>query len=138
MADVIFLLDSSGSVGLDNWKKVLQFTKDLIGSFKLGDDSMRVGVASYGSGANVNFNLIDYTNHNAVNNAIDQIPWKDQETNTSGAVRLMYRDMFTEANGDRPGVPNLGLVVTDGASNRDEHLTIPEADNARALGNYTK
>ena len=46
----------------------------------------------------------------------------------------MYHDMFVEDKGDRPNVPNIGLVITDGVSNRDENLTIPEADNARSRG----
>ena len=43
----------------------------------------------------------------------------------------MYRDLFNNTNGDRPGATNIGIVITDGESNVDAHLTIPEADNAR-------
>ena len=136
--DIIFVLDSSGSLGLSNWKKILEFTKDLIGSFPLGDDGMRVGVVSYGSKATVHINLNDHFSHSQLNRAIDSIPWKDQETNTSGGIRTMREFMFTQERGDRPLVPNIGIVVTDGASNRDEDLTIPEANRARDDGEYMR
>ena len=131
----MFVLDSSGSLGLANWKKILQFTKDLIGSFYLGDKGMRIGVTSYSNRATVNFDLKDYFTHRDINAAVDLIPWKDQETNTSGGIRTMREWMFQEDKGDRPRVANIGIVVTDGASNRDQNLTIPEADLARDEGN---
>ena len=46
----------------------------------------------------------------------------------------MYDTMFTAENGDRPNIPNIAIVVTDGESNRDKNLTVPEADEARERG----
>ena len=31
--------------------------------------------------------------------AIDAIPWLDENTNTSGGIRLMHQEMFTPENG---------------------------------------
>jgi hypothetical protein len=39
--------------------------------------------------------------------------------------------MFTEENGDRPGVPNICIIMTDGVSNINYRRTIPEAEKAR-------
>ena len=63
--------------------------------------------------------------------AIDEIPWLDQNTNTSGAIRYMRQTMFTPENGARNNVPWLGIVITDGISTYDPELTIPEADLAK-------
>ena len=41
--------------------------------------------------------------------------------------------MFTSGNGDRSGVPNIGVVITDGRSN-SATLTASEAANARNAG----
>ena len=48
----------------------------------------------------------------------------------------MYQTMFTGPNGDRYNIPNIGVVITDGESNRDQNLTIPEANEARKRGKY--
>ena len=53
-----------------------------------------------------------------------------QETNTSGAIWFMQDTMFTSEHGDRPRAPNLGIVITDGASNRDAELLAPYAYRA--------
>ena len=99
MADIIFVLDSSGSIGLDNWVKVLNFTKSIAGGFVIGPDEVQIGVAFYGNRARVAFNLNEYDNIGDVNQAIDNINWLDQNTNTSGGIWLMNEVMFTEENG---------------------------------------
>ena len=102
--------------------------------FVIGPENVRVGVIWYSNRASIAFHLNEYDNADDVLDAIGKIPYKDQETNTSGALRAMYTLMFSDVNGDRPGAQNIGIVVTDGASNRDEDLTIPEANAARAAG----
>ena len=84
--------------------------------------------------ATVEFFLNAHNDTDAYLAAIDQIQWRDQATNTSGGIRMMHSVMFKEANGDRPGIPSIGIVVTDGASSTDSDLTIPEADIARHKG----
>ena len=54
---------------------------------------------------------------------------------TYSGIRVMRTQMFgDETTGDRGPVPNVAIVITDGVSNRDEHLTVPEADLAREDG----
>ena len=130
----MFLLDSSGSIGIDNWYKVLNFTQEIVNSFTIGPDNVQVGVAWYSNRASIAFHLNQYDNERDVLRAIGSIRYKDQETNTSGALRTMYTNMFSNTNGDRPNAQNIGIVVTDGVSNRDEDLTIPEANSARSEG----
>ena len=45
---MVFALDSSGSIGAENWQRVLNFTKDIIGNFSvLGSQGVQVGVFIY-------------------------------------------------------------------------------------------
>ena len=43
-------------------------------------------------------------------------------------------EVFRSNNGDRPGVTNIAIVVSDGDSNVNEGNTIPEADRMRNQG----
>ena len=45
----------------------------------------------------------------------------------------MRTNMFTAANGGRPGVPKIGIVITDGRS-KSESLTLQEAKAAKDAG----
>ena len=42
--------------------------------------------------------------------------------------------MFTVANGDRPDVPNICILITDGVSNINSRKTVPNALAAHARG----
>ena len=134
MADIVFVLDSSGSVGEKNWEKMLNFVKDVINQLPVGIHSTRVGLVNYGNRATAEFYLNSHNSSASAVAAIDQIKWKDQETNTSGALWMTKEVMFSSVNGDRRRAPNVAIVITDGESNRDKDKTIPYAAEAKAAG----
>ena len=53
--------------------------------------------------------------------------FRDQWTNTGAAIALMSDVIFVASNGDRSDVSNVGVIITDGPSNRFPQLTIPNA-----------
>ena len=61
----------------------------------------------------------------------------NQNTNTAAALRLMQSQVYTgdpAVSGDRPGVRNVAVVLTDGKSTVDTHDTLPAAMAAHAAG----
>ncbi|CAE1248467.1 unnamed protein product [Acanthosepion pharaonis] len=64
--------------------------------------------------------------------AVKNIPYVYGSTNTYGGLNVMRTQMFTQQNGDRPSVPNIAILLTDGVSNINAFRTVPEAENARA------
>jgi len=57
----------------------------------------------------------------------------DGSTNMADALRVANDVMFTPANGDRPGIPNFLIIITDGQSdNRTE--TVAQAARLRSAG----
>lgn len=52
------------------------------------------------------------------------------KTDTAAAIRRMRDDAFIDSAGDRPGVDNRAVIITDGKSN-DESGTLQEASDAR-------
>lgn len=132
--DLVIILDSSTSVGEDNYVKILQFTKDLLKSSDIDNGNVRIGIVSYSTEVTVHFHLKDFKTKAEVYNAIDNIKYIFGSTNTAAALRTMRTDMFTARNGDRPDVKNIAIIVTDGVSNINESRTIPEAMEAHNDG----
>lgn len=59
-----------------------------------------------------------------------RIPYTEGTTNTASALNTLSDFMFTAANGDRPGVQNVAIVITDGDSN-DREQTVQAAVKAK-------
>jgi len=131
--DLVIVLDSSTSVGETNYNKMLQFCKDFLGNADIDSGSVQVGIVVYSTGVQKQFDLNTYTTKADMFDAIDNIPYVYGSTNTADGIASMIK-MFNRNAGDRPEVPNVGIVITDGVSNINSRRTIPEADNARAAG----
>merc|ERR1712142_39072 len=51
-----------------------------------------------------------------------------------GGIRVANFEQFTSLRGDRSGVPNIAIILTDGVPNLDVELTIPDAEAFAAAG----
>ena len=51
--EVSFLIDTSGSVGIDNFKKVQQFTKDVTTELKTGYERLNITIITFNNEAKV-------------------------------------------------------------------------------------
>ena len=45
--DIVFVIDSSGSIGLSHFQQALNFTADLVSEFRIGPDFTHIGVITY-------------------------------------------------------------------------------------------
>lgn len=82
VADVLFLVDGSWSVGRANFKHIRSFISATASAFQIGQDKTRVGVVQYGSDARVEFNLNTHLNRPALLRAIGSLPYKGGDTMT--------------------------------------------------------
>ena len=111
MADVAFIVDSSGSIGRRNWLRMLQFLKDMVKAFNVGPDKTHVAVLAYSTGANVEFRFNRLTG-SAITEAayyglIDRIRFQRGYTFIDKALLLADREIFTQANGMRSQLPQV-------------------------------
>ena len=137
LADIVFVIDSSGSIDdtdPGNWRLVLNFIVEFIDNLDIGEDRTRVGMVVYSEFAITRFFLNDYYNRDDLRREIFASPHLDSFTNTSGGIRLMKDEHFTPRRGDRPGVRNIAILVTDGQSNIDHQRTISDAQAAMRQG----
>lgn len=62
LSGVAFVLDHSGSVGIRNFRKVQQFLINIIRSWTIGYNKLRVTVVSFSNHAFINFYINRYSN----------------------------------------------------------------------------
>ena len=74
-ADIHFLLDSSGSVGSNNFRKQLDFIKQFASSFNVSSTGVRIGVTTFDSTVHQQFWMNDHMNENDLKAAIQGISY---------------------------------------------------------------
>lgn len=98
-ADIVFLLDASGSVGSTNFQKVKDFVHDMMNSFNIGPTAVQVGVDTFQSNVKSEFNMNKYSDRPAIQNAINNIQYTAGGTHTGEAIRFVRSDSFSSAAG---------------------------------------
>uniref|UniRef100_A0A3B4UBZ5 Collagen type XII alpha 1 chain n=1 Tax=Seriola dumerili TaxID=41447 RepID=A0A3B4UBZ5_SERDU len=116
VADVVFLVDGSWSVGRPNFKYIRNFISAVAGAFQIGADKTRVGVFQYSDTPRPEFNLNEHLTRPALLRAISTLPYKGGNTMTGDALNYILKNAFTEAAGARMGFPKVLVIVTDGTS----------------------
>ena len=118
--DIIFVMDASGSIHSSNFQTMKTFVHDIVNSFDIGLDRVRVGVMSYGYSYTFHFYLNTYSSKSSVLSAINSLPYSGGGTDTAGALNAVRTIGFTTSYGARPissGIPRIAIVITDGKSN---------------------
>ena len=110
---------------------MLEFLRETVYGLPVSRDGARVAMATFADDAHVMFQLNSYTSRTAVLNAI-AVPRGTGGTDLARALRLARRRIFTPGSGDRAGVPNAVVVVTDGGS--DAAALRAAAAEVRQLG----
>ena len=82
------------------------------------------------------FFLNQFTSKTDLQNEIRQLrdAYTSRGRNTAAGIRKMHLEQFSYVNGDRPGAPNVVLLITDGQSNIDNARTISDARAAKDAG----
>ena len=133
--DLIFVLDSSGSVGPANFQIMLTFVTNVVSNLNIGSDQVRVGVIQYSTKASVRFSLNSYMTNASLLEAIANIKYAGSGTYTNAAI-LTCIEQFNTSYGARPksnGIPRIAIVITDGYSTNSA-ATVAAAEIAHSEG----
>lgn len=135
--DVVFLIDASGSLE-DTFEWQMRLVRKIVHGLNLNTGRARAGAITFDNQVVQQqlFPLNKYNNVKGVLNAIAFTLRKQRRgTNTASALRYLHSNMFTNSSaGDRGGVDNVGIVITDGRSNINRGSTIREASSAKSKG----
>ena len=104
------MLDSSGSVGSNNFQRMKLFVKDLADYYKLGLEETRVSVMSFSDSAYIHIPFSRYfSDKNQFDSAVDEISYSGGGTATAIALNISYNHMFTSRYGARGKGKGFGL-----------------------------
>uniref|UniRef100_A0A0B7BD61 VWFA domain-containing protein n=1 Tax=Arion vulgaris TaxID=1028688 RepID=A0A0B7BD61_9EUPU len=134
IADIIYVVDSSESIGGDNYVKALEFLVKLTIAFKSKPNDVRVACLVYSWGVQLVFDLSTFTNTDDIIKALLAAPYMEKSTLThKGLLYIPNNELFSEARGGRPNAKDIVILQTDGASGVP-NMTKRSADYVKSKG----
>ena len=113
---MVFVIDSSGSIGSSNFQLIREFTANITTELIQNSPRSAIGVILFASSAYIEFNLQTYTTLNALLSAIDNLPYSKGGTDTGEALTLLLSTAQTGALRLRDNSSKVVIVITDGHS----------------------
>jgi len=136
--DIIFVLDESRSVGLDNFQALLDALRGLVQDTLedsldfFGGDNGRVGIVTFGFRADLDLSLQVGTTNDVVQSAIDDISFAaDSFTETHAGITTALSDFQSSSSDARTKIM---IVVTDGTPTSEPQSMTDAIDAARLAG----
>ena len=116
--DVVFVIDTSGSIGSSHFQLIREFTANITTELIRNSPRSSVGVILFSSNAHIQFSLQIYTSLNSLLSAINNLPYDDgPRTDTDEALRLLLSTAHNGVLGLRNDSSKIAIVITDGQSN---------------------
>nr|XP_023395803.1 collagen alpha-6(VI) chain [Loxodonta africana] len=112
-ADIMFLVDSSGSIGPENFSKMKTFMKNLVSKSQIGADWVQIGVVQFSDINKEEFPLNRFTSQSEISHAIDRMTHIGQTTLTGSALTFVSQ-YFHPAKGARSNIRKFLILITDG------------------------
>jgi len=111
--DLVFVVDSSVSVGKNDFKQGIEFVKELTNLFSISKTSTRVGLLTFNTYPYTNFKLNRYTSKEDVMKALDNVSYRQGGTYIGRALFKTNKDMIFRSE---PDVAKVVIVMSDGRS----------------------
>ncbi|KAI1892654.1 hypothetical protein AGOR_G00135790 [Albula goreensis] len=114
--DVLFLLDSSGSISSYEFSRMLSFLSELLQPFSLGPDQVRVALLQVGTRPHLEFGFEAHSTMQSLQGALERTKQLQGDTNTEAALKLAQEQVLREGvpGGARAGLPRVLVWLTDG------------------------
>lgn len=115
--ELVFVIDSSESVGPENFNIIKIFMKTFIDKVSANHATTRIGIINFSHRVDLVSSLKQYTSKEHLKSAVDKMPYLGEGTYTASAIQAAICS-FQAA---RPAVRKVAVVITDGqADNRDK------------------
>lgn len=132
IADIVFIIDESGSIGSSNFQLVRTFLHSLISGLQVSSNRVRVGIVVYHGEPTAEVFLNTFTDKSELLDFIKILPYTGGGTKTGAALDFTQQKVFVREKGSRKqlGVQQVAVVITDGKSQDD--VSNPAANLRRA------
>ncbi|NWZ96676.1 COSA1 protein, partial [Nesospiza acunhae] len=115
--ELVFVIDSSESVGPENFNIIKTFMKTFINKVSANHATTRIGIINFSHRVDLVSSLKQYTSKERLISAVDKMPYLGEGTYTASAIQEAIR-LFQAA---RLAVRKVAVVITDGqADNQDK------------------
>ncbi|MGH0139471.1 UNVERIFIED_CONTAM: hypothetical protein FKN15_043549 [Acipenser sinensis] len=118
--ELLFVIDSSESVGPENFDVVKDFVSALIDRVSVSPEGTRIGVVLYSHINVVVVNLQQHSNQDDVKAAVRSMTYLGEGTYTGSAIQKA--NQIFQAS--RPGVRKVAIVITDGQADRRDSVKL--------------
>uniref|UniRef100_A0A8B9D531 VWFA domain-containing protein n=1 Tax=Anser cygnoides TaxID=8845 RepID=A0A8B9D531_ANSCY len=119
--ELVFVIDSSESVGPENFEIIKDFVTALVDRVTVGRNATRIGLVLYSLEVQLEFGLNKYTTQQDVKRAIRKMQYMGEGTYTGTAIRKATQEGFL---GARTGVRKVAIVLTDGQADKREAVKL--------------
>ncbi|GLD53284.1 collagen alpha-6(VI) chain-like protein [Lates japonicus] len=124
VADIVFIVDESGSIGTENFQLVRSFLHSIVSGLNVSLTRVRVGIVSYNKEPTAHVYLNTFKDKADILQYINILPYNGGGTNTGAALNFTRDKIFTEKRGSRKGIQKVAVVITDGESQDPDEADI--------------
>ncbi|KAL9972481.1 hypothetical protein ACROYT_G018792 [Oculina patagonica] len=129
-ANIAFLIDSSGSMGKTNYKRLKTFVKEFMTKLVENSSQFEAAVVLYSTRASVKLNFSQKFTLQLFHSTINNLPWERGYTRTDKALNVASDYIFTnDTLSRRQNVPMIAILITDGKAT-DKFPDFVSAGNA--------
>lgn len=121
--ELVFVIDSSESVGPENFNVIKDFVNAAVDRVSVGGDAARVAVVLYSHINVVVVSLEQEATQDEIRSAVRSMSYLGEGTYTGSALRQANR--VFEAG--RPGVRKVAVIITDGQADRRDLISLESA-----------
>ncbi|XP_074220648.1 collagen alpha-3(VI) chain isoform X5 [Camelus bactrianus] len=127
-ADIIFLVDSSWSIGKEHFQLVREFLYDVIKSLAVGENDFRFALVQFNGNPHTEFLLNTYRTKQEVLSHVSNMSYTGGSNQTGQGLKRVMQNHLSKAAGSRAsaGVPQVVVVLTSGHS--EDGLALPSAE----------
>lgn len=131
--DIIFVLDISTYISEHKFQKLLKTIQEFSSVINIEEGRARMGLLVYNSAV---VYLNSFSTNTELLGAISNAKRPSSQLPFSESITFLNQVMFSSSRGDRYGVPNIAVIITDGRSDfasTKEDLKVLQSEGTRVL-----